>query len=191
MSRVPAIGPETLSDADREVYETASRYGPFASLVGVMANRPPVMRHTWNLLLELKGDGVLPARYLELALVTVSRLNACTYCVSHHTPHLTVSGVSEDAVARILEHDAVEEFDEVDHLVCDYAAEVTNNWNRVRDDLFERLRQHFTDAQIVELTWRIALCGAFNRFNDVLQTDIESGVEVLEQWRDPSRGNAA
>jgi alkylhydroperoxidase family enzyme len=41
--------------------------------------------------------------------------------------------------------------------------------------MFERLRAHFSEAQIVELTWRIALCGAFNRFNDVLQ------VEVVEE----------
>ena len=33
----------------------------------------------------------------------------------------------------------------------------------------------YSEAQIVELTWRIALCGAFNRFNDVLQ------VEVMEE----------
>ena len=39
--------------------------------------------------------------------------------------------------------------------------------------MFERLSEHFSEKQIVELTWRIALCGAFNRFNDVLQLDIE------------------
>jgi alkylhydroperoxidase family enzyme len=38
------------------------------------------------------------------------------------------------------------------------------------------LRAHFTDAQIVELTWRIALCGAFNRFGDILQLDVEEGL---------------
>ncbi|MEL6997066.1 MAG: hypothetical protein AAFP68_02295 [Pseudomonadota bacterium] len=47
-----------------------------------------------------------------------------------------------------------------------------------------RLREHFDDAQIVELTWRIALCGAFNRFNDVLQTEIDNGVKVLDQGAD-------
>ena len=77
--------------------------------------------------------------------------------------------------------DTITGFDDVDKLVCEYAREVTINWNRVRDEVFERLREHFDDAQIVELTWRISLCGAFNRFNDVLQTQIEDGVEVLEQ----------
>ena len=34
--------------------------------------------------------------------------------------------------------------------------------------------------QIVELTWRNALCGAFNRFNDILEFDIEQGVPYRE-----------
>jgi alkylhydroperoxidase family enzyme len=64
--------------------------------------------------------------------------------------------------------------------VVEYAIAVTNNWNRTRDEMFTRLKQHFTEAQIVEMTWRTALCGAFNRFNDILQLEIEDGVAVRE-----------
>ena len=181
MARVRTVSKEELSGADRETYERAASYGEFGSLLGAMANRPPVMRNTWNLLLELREEGVLPKRYLELALVMVSKLNECTYCVSHHTPFLKVSGIPDEAALDILNYETRPEFDDVDRLVCEYAREVAVNWNRVRDNLFERLREHFDDAQIVELTWRISLCGAFNRFNDVLQTEIEDGVETLEQ----------
>ena len=31
------------------------------------------------------------------------------------------------------------------------------------------------------MTWRTALCGAFNRFNDILQLDIEPGVAVARR----------
>lgn len=181
MARVRTVPPSELTGADRETYDRAAGYGEFASLLGAMANRPPVMRNTWNLLIELKDEEVLPKRYLELALVMVSKLNECTYCVSHHTPFLQIAGVSDDAAMNILDFAAQAEFDDVDKLVCEYAREVTSNWNRVKDELFARLRVHFDDAQIVELTWRISLCGAFNRFNDVLQTEIEDGVKVLDQ----------
>ena len=30
------------------------------------------------------------------------------------------------------------------------------------------------------MTWRIALCGAFNRFNDVLQLEIEPEAEAMQ-----------
>ena len=181
MPRVRTVPASELSGKAREVYDKSGTYGSFASLVGVMANRAPILEHTFGLLMDLKAEGVLPARYLELALVTVSKLNACTFCVSNHTPRLNASGISATAVEKILDYESVDEFDDADRLVIEYAIQVTNDFHRVRDKMFDRLRAHFDDAQIVELTWRVALCGAFNRFNDVLQTEIDEGVAVLEQ----------
>ena len=181
MPRVRTVPASEVSGKAREVYDRSGTYGSFSSLVGVMANRPPVLEHTFGLLLDLKAEGVLPARYLELALVAVSKLNACTFCVSNHTPRLNASGISLSAAENILDYENVAEFDAVDRLVIEYAVKVTTDFHRVRDAMFDRLRAHFDDAQIVELTWRIALCGAFNRFNDVLQTEIDAGVSVIDQ----------
>ena len=180
MPRVRTVPAEEVTGKAREVYDNAANYGSFSSLVGVMANRPPVLEHTFGLLLDLKAEGKLPSRYLELALVTVSKLNECVFCVSNHTPRLKASGISLEAAENILNYSAIEEFDEVDKLVVEFAIAVTNDFHRVRDSMMARLRAHFDDAQIVELTWRTALCGAFNRFNDVLQTEIDVGVEVLD-----------
>lgn len=184
MPRVKTVPAEGVTGKAREVYDRAGTYGSFASLVGVMANRPPVLEHTFGLLMDLKAEGVLPARYLELALVAVSKLNECTFCVSNHTPRLNASGISLTAVENILDYDTIDEFDETDRLVIEYSIAVTNDFHRVRDEMMDRLHARFDDAQIVELTWRIALCGAFNRFNDVLQTEIDAGVEVLAQGAD-------
>jgi hypothetical protein len=46
----------------------------------------------------------------------------------------------------------------------------------MRDAIFEELGKHFSEAEIVELTLRTALCGFFNRFNDALQIGMEGGV---------------
>ncbi len=189
MPRVRAVPAAEVSGKARRIYDRAATYGPFAGLVAVMANRPPVLEHVFGLLLDLKAEDVLPNRYLELALLTVSSLNRCTFCVSNHTPRLTAAGISEAAARNILDFETIDEFDTVDRLVIEYAIAVTNDFHRVRDATFERLRSHFDDAQIVELTWRIALCGAFNRFNDVMQTEIDAGVEVLEQQSDEGGGS--
>ena len=63
--------------------------------------------------------------------------------------------------------------------VVEYAIQVTETPQRIRDRMFERLRTHFTEAQIVELTLRIALCGFFNRFNDALMIETEAEAEPL------------
>ncbi|NNF78454.1 MAG: carboxymuconolactone decarboxylase family protein, partial [Rhizobiales bacterium] len=129
-----------------------------------------------GLLLELADEAVLPKRYLEIALVVVSKLNECKYCVAHHAPRLAAQGFDPDATDKILD-DEVPGFDEVDLLVRNYAVEVTNNFQYMRDGIFVELKKHFSEEQIVELTLRIALCGFFNRFNDALQIGMEHGVE--------------
>uniref|UniRef100_A0A7S2XIZ7 Carboxymuconolactone decarboxylase-like domain-containing protein n=1 Tax=Attheya septentrionalis TaxID=420275 RepID=A0A7S2XIZ7_9STRA len=182
MVRVRKVPADEVTGTARQVYDRAESYGPFSSLVGTMANRPPILEHTFGLLLDLKAEGVLPKRYLEIALVAVSKVNECTYCVSNHTPRLSAeAGISQTAVLNILDYKNSTEFTEVDKLVIEYAIKVTKDFHRVPDKLMNRLKSHFDDAQIVELTWRIALCGAFNRFNDVLQTEVDDGVDVIDQ----------
>ncbi|MEC9328528.1 MAG: carboxymuconolactone decarboxylase family protein [Pseudomonadota bacterium] len=176
MARVRDIHINEVPEDVRPVYERYSNeYGPFLNQVKIFAHRPPALKHIMGLLLDLADESLLSKRYLEIALVAVSRLNECTYCVAHHAPRLVDQGLSPETVAGILEPDC-EGLDEVDRLVRDFAVEVTTRSQMMRDEIFDRLKQHFSEEQIVELTLRTALCGFFNRFNDALQIGMESGV---------------
>jgi uncharacterized peroxidase-related enzyme len=173
MARVPYITRDQVAPDALSEFDALTGYGPFAHLAGAMGHRAPILRNAARMLDELREEGVLPRRYLELGLVATSLLNKCDYCVAHHGPMLSVEGVSPAGVQNLLSYQEHPELDDVDKLVVEYTHQVTLDPNHTRDAIFHRLRQHFTDAQIVELTWRIALCGAFNRFNDVLQLEIE------------------
>jgi AhpD family alkylhydroperoxidase len=131
------------------------------------------------MLMELRAARTLPKRVLELAIVTVSKLNECDYCVAHHKPFLAVEGVSAAGADRLIEWRDHPELDECDKLVVEYAIAAWERPNRIPDSLFARLRAHFSEAQIVELTLRITLCGFFNKFNDALQ--IEEEPEAVAQ----------
>jgi uncharacterized peroxidase-related enzyme len=176
MARVPLLPASALPPAHAETYEEYVRgYGPFRNQAAVLAHVPPALEHLSRMLMELKARKGLAPRHLELAIVVTSKLNACRYCVSHHAPKLQVEGLSQAAVDRLPNTDHPD-FDEADKLVIEYAAQVTEQPSRIRDAMFDRLRQHFTDAQIVELTLRIALCGAYNKFTQALQIDNELDV---------------
>lgn len=175
MTRVRDIPPNEVPEEIRDVYERyANGYGPFRNQVGVFAHLPSAVKHLMGLLLELRAQKNVPFRYIELAVVAVSKLNECDYCVGHHKPLLVVEGVSSEGVDNILNYKDSAELSEVDKLVVEYAIAVTNAPQKIRDNVFERLGKHFSEAQIVELTLRIALCGFFNRFNDALQVDDET-----------------
>jgi uncharacterized peroxidase-related enzyme len=179
MARVRSISSDELPPDQAAIYEEfAGSYGPFRNQVAVFAQVPAAMRHLMSMLMELRAAATLRKRYLEIAIVVVSKLNECHYCVAHHKPFLTVEGLSPEAVDRLLDDDNPE-LDDLDRLVVAYARAAWETPNCIRDGLFDRLRQHFSEAQIVELTLRITLCGFFNRFNDALQIEEEDQVAAV------------
>lgn len=174
MARVRSISSSELPADLAKIYEEfASLYGPFRNQVAVFAHVPAALRHLMAMLMELRTAATLPKRYLEIAIVVVSRLNECHYCVAHHKPFLVVAGLSAAAVDRIMDADLPAEFDAVDRLVIAYTRVAWETPNRVTDRMHNALLEHFTEAQIVELTLRITLCGFFNRFNDALGIEEE------------------
>jgi AhpD family alkylhydroperoxidase len=185
MPRVTALPATALPPAIAEVYERFTSYGPFADQASVMAHVPPALDHLYTMLMELKARQAVPWRYIELGIVVASKLNACAYCVASHSPVLQVEGLSAEAIAQLPNADHPD-LTEVDRLVIEYATLVTQNAYRIRDGVFERLRQHFAEPQIVELTLRIALAGFFNRFNDALQIDDGAAAAALTESLSPT-----
>ncbi len=178
MARVRDVEIDEVPDDAKPVYQRyVSEYGPFQNQAKVFAHRPIALKHIMGMLLEMSDNPILDKRYLEIAIVTVSEINKCDYCVAHHGPKLMAHGLPRETVAAILEPDCPG-LGEVDRLVRDYAAQVTHDHNRVRDTLFDRLREHFSEEQIVELTLRITLCTFFNKFNDVMQLDMEDAASA-------------
>jgi uncharacterized peroxidase-related enzyme len=175
MARVPLKSRKDLPAELQPMWDKMLGYGSFENQSGALAHRAPIFKNVWGMLTELAAEGQLPKRYLEIALVAVSMLNRCSYCVSHHAPKLEVEGISAQGTETLLEYATHPELDAVDRLVVEYSIAVNDNWTRTGDAIFDRLRAHFTDAQIVELTWRIAFCGAINRFSDILQVEVEDG----------------
>jgi hypothetical protein len=79
MSRISIKTKADLPAALQPLWDRMTTYGPFENQAGVMAHRPPIFDHTWSMLVALADEGAIKKRHLELALVTVSLLNQCTY----------------------------------------------------------------------------------------------------------------
>lgn len=174
MTRLSYIERDEAAPDLREIYDAVERYGAFANQVRTMAHCPPVLKHIMSLLFELRATTTLSARHIELLNVTTSKVNTCDYCIAHHAPGLKIEGISDKGIAGLLDYDDHPELDDTDRLVVAYAIQINQEPRRISDDFFERLRGHFNEAEIAELTWRIGLAGAFNRINQALDIEIES-----------------
>src|SRR5438067_3052461 len=102
MARVSKVASSALPTAVAALYERyASNYGPFRNQAAVLAHVPSAVTHLLGLLLELKEQQNVPWRYIELAVVVTSKLNACEYCVAHHTRPLEVEGLSRATIDKL------------------------------------------------------------------------------------------
>jgi alkylhydroperoxidase family enzyme len=64
-------------------------------------------------------------------------------------------------------------FSEVERAALDYAERMTHTGQKVDDAIFERLRAHFSEPQIVELTAAVALENFRSKFNPALGVEAQ------------------
>ena len=188
MERLPLITRDEAPEEVREVYDRLEGAGldKFMHQAQALAHHPPLLDAVAQLLLAYYHHSTVERRYLELAILATSARNSCEYCVIHHTPQGVESGLSLEQVDAVIDGNwrDTDLFDETDRVVLAYAEQMTEDANRVGDELFAALRERFDDQQLLELTMRIATCGFFNRFNDALRLPVEPiATELFETAR--------
>lgn len=176
MARVPALTAEDIAADHRDDFlKYKNLFKSFGNQVPVYAHSPIGMKHLFGMSYESRRAETLPRRLVEIAVVAASFANRCPYCVAHHSTILAELGLDPDAISK-LDQPEVAGLSEVELLVRDYAIAVTKRAWGLRDEMFDRLRQHFSDSEIVELTMRIALTGLFNTVNQALDIEMEEGL---------------
>ncbi|HEV2400083.1 MAG TPA: carboxymuconolactone decarboxylase family protein [Candidatus Sulfotelmatobacter sp.] len=101
---------------------------------------------------------------LHMIKLRASQLNGCAYCLDMHWKDLKAIGESDQ---RLYELDAWEEspfYSDRERAALAWTEAVTNvSESRVPDELYQNVRQHFTEKEIADLTFAIATINAWNR----------------------------
>lgn len=184
MPRISEIDLNSLPQPLLEVLAERRRTTGEPTWQKVMAHRPRQLAHILDLMGSFAEESPLPKRTRELIVVAVSKANACSHCVGRHSTRLNDAGLPHAAIDAILEPDCPGLTD-AERAVRDYAVALTADPNRVPDAVFDPLRAHFDEAQIVEITLLATLAGFFNAFNNVMQVELdESHMAALAAQRD-------
>lgn len=107
----------------------------------------------------------LNIRHRHLAELKAATMTHCEYCIDIGSSVARKHGLSDDELLALPSYRESPLFDALDKLVLDYSVAMSNTPVDVSDRLFERLREHFSDAQLIELTHVIALENHRGRFN--------------------------
>ncbi|MDO8463894.1 MAG: carboxymuconolactone decarboxylase family protein [Gallionella sp.] len=115
--------------------------------------------------LDRKSSPIEPA-LRTLITVLVSQLNWCAFCIDINSATGLKRGLTEAHLAALSEFETSPLFDERIKAALAYAAAVTQNG--VDASLMARLKSHFTDDAVIELTALIAFQNLSTKFNSAL-----------------------
>jgi AhpD family alkylhydroperoxidase len=113
----------------------------------------------------------LETSLLELVEIRASQINGCAYCLDMHTKDARARGESEQ---RIYLLDAWREspfYSARERAALAWTEAVTLvAESRVPDSVYEEVRQHFSDDELLALTMAVVTINAFTRLNVALRT---------------------
>jgi AhpD family alkylhydroperoxidase len=104
----------------------------------------------------------------SLLTVRVSQINHCRFCVDINSATLLQRGVSDDKLFALEDWRGSNLFEERERAALEYAEAITLSDLEVDDALMARLRAHFDEDAIIELTALIAFQNMSSKFNAAL-----------------------
>lgn len=113
---------------------------------------------------HVSKESGLDRRLIHLLKLRASQINGCAYCVDMHTKEALSDGLSLQWVSLVCVWQESGVFDPRERALLAWTEAVTRVADSgVPDADFAALRQHFSDAEIVELTVAIGLINVWNR----------------------------
>jgi len=156
--RIPYVDPATITDPDMLAeLERCRRIGtPRPESQAIRAHVPAAF---WSFAQAWHGvfhNGVTDHAIKELCRVYVSRSVKCEYCGNQRSVKSAQQGLVEADYRDLLNFEGAARYDARQKAALAYAEAIT--WDLETDDaLWSRLKTHFTDPQIVELGYFIAI----------------------------------
>lgn len=106
----------------------------------------------------------IEASLRELIKVRASQINGCAFCFEMHTRQAREQGETEHRLYLLSAWRDAPYYNEAERAALELTEAVTRIAERgVSDELYERVRQHFTAEQYVDLLMTINVINAWNR----------------------------
>lgn len=129
----------------------------------------------------LLGKSGLQENLLTLVELRASQLNGCAFCLALHMREGQALGESSDRLSGVAAWHDAPWYSARERLALEWTEALTRVADaRPSEDLLPRLREHFSDKEIVYLTLAVTLINSYNRFNVAFGTSPAHAEEVFQ-----------
>jgi AhpD family alkylhydroperoxidase len=172
-SAFEAVKDDPSFDESRGLWE---RGQPPVEMIQAMCLRPEILRAFAGFGGAVYPGGILERRVKELVIITASQRNDCQFCVSSHCDLVDIFGIVADPLTAIADGAALAPRE---RLAVDYTRAAMIDSNAVPAALAEELHEHFTDPELVELSFLIGYINMLNLFNNLLGVRYNGEYRIL------------
>jgi uncharacterized peroxidase-related enzyme len=179
-----------LVDPDSAPPETKAAYDEIRSDWGGMlftdwrplGLSPRVMLAVHKLFFNLqgeKGGSLTDVRDKELVAIKTSYLNGCDYCLGHNVDFGQQVGLSLEEIQEAVSSNYAQSslLTAKQKALLRWTESVTRNTAEEDGEAFAVLKQHYSDAEIAELTLMSGLFNMWNRFTKAMHIELEPSEE--------------
>jgi len=183
MARIQLMEREEASSTLQTSYdETTERFQLLLNIFkawGVVENLALPMN---RLIMEVLQDGLVDWKTKELLILKSTLENECEYCVTQHEVVSRRLGISDEKVADLKGdlYNSSPHFTEAERCILDLTMQIREDANRVSDALWSRMREHWSEAQLVEMVYVITIYIMVSKFGDALHVELEPVFADLE-----------
>jgi uncharacterized peroxidase-related enzyme len=175
MARVEPLSEEELPKELEEFFPVfRERMGYVPNTLMTMARKPKMVMALAGLSEAVHNDCSLDPTLRGLIGLASSAAAGCMFCTAHTATNAGRYGVDEQKIENYFEFETNESFTEPERVAMRYAMAASQVPNGVTDELFDDLRKHFTDTEIVEVQGIVSYYGWLNRWNDSFATELEA-----------------
>ncbi len=112
---------------------------------------------------------------VELVKTRASQINGCGYCLDMHTKDARAAGETEQRLYVLSAWREAPFYTERERAALEWTEAITLiSQNDVPDELYERVRQHFDDKELVDLTLAVTTINTWNRLAIAFRTEVGS-----------------
>ena len=147
---------------------TRRTFGRDTAVAGVMAHTKANLVGYAALEFGHERSHAMPERLKVLAATRAACIVGCEFCIDIGSALGRKEGVTEEQLRDFHNYRESAAFSDEEKLVMEYAEEMTHESVAIPDELMARLRRLFSEEQIVDLTFAIAIENLRARFNNAL-----------------------
>jgi uncharacterized peroxidase-related enzyme len=175
MARIALVEPENATPEVKEIYEKTLRGKP-GNAQKALAHRPEMLKNFLPFYASVGKS--LDRKLYEMIYLRVSFINGCHYCQQHHVASSKRVGLTAEDW-QTLKAGNYARFAEKEQAALNYAEKLTRMPHDITDADIEKLKKHFSDAEIVDLHLLVGLANLTNRFTDPLGLEVEFPEEKI------------